>query len=215
MPDKDEKGSADQKGTEDKSSLKNDKPDGEQGKSQPDEGGQGEDLKSLQAQKEHFREKALKYEQELSKIRETEEKKKEEEMKANQEFEQLAAKKDEELKTLREEIKQRDLRSALTGKLYQQNPVDMEAALKLVDMDKVSFDDEGKPQVDEAIEDLVSTKQFLFSEEKKAINSGKQPPTNDGKQKLTISSYDDISKMSAKEKAENIDAIREFAAQSK
>lgn len=79
-------------------------------------------------------------------------------------WEELAAKREAENQTLKEKIQNGQIDTQLSTKLYGQNVVDLDGALKLIDRSKISIDDSGAVSgIDEAIEALKTEKAYLFT----------------------------------------------------
>lgn len=82
----------------------------------------------------------------------------------NKEFEQLAESRKTELETANATIKNMRIDQALTSKLVAEGVVDLDAALKLADRDKVSIDDNGVAGgVDDVVSSLKTDRAYLFN----------------------------------------------------
>jgi hypothetical protein len=81
----------------------------------------------------------------------------------NKEFEALANKRQEENVTLQKQIQDGKIQTALLIGLSKETVVDMDAALKLVDLSQVKVSDAGSVEgVTEAIDSLKKGKEYLF-----------------------------------------------------
>lgn len=80
-------------------------------------------------------------------------------------FKELSEKQAAENATLKQQLQDNTVSSALTSKLIPLGVVDLEGALKLIDRSKITVDDAGTiAGLDEAVETLKTGKAYLFNE---------------------------------------------------
>lgn len=93
-------------------------------------------------------------------------------------FEDLAAKKGEQVAQLEAQLQQERQNNALAAILYKEGTVDVAAALKLIDRSAIKVDDNGSVSgLDEAVANLKTSSPYLFGgQEAKPIGSA----TNNG-----------------------------------
>ncbi len=109
---------------------------------------------------------ALAAEKELKKIREDQSKRDEESLVEQKKFQELADKRGEEVAKLRQQLQDSAITQALSTKLVGQKTVDLDGALKLIDRNKVTINEDGVVSgVEEAIESLKTDKPYLFKNE--------------------------------------------------
>ena len=78
-----------------------------------------------------------------------------------------------EVESLKKQLQDRDITSALTNKLVGKNVVDLDGALKLVDRTAITIDDNGTVSgVDEALKSLEESKAYLFNNQGQPTNVG-------------------------------------------
>jgi hypothetical protein len=107
-----------------------------------------------------LREKAA----QADKLTESQRKAAEDKLKEEKKWEELSQQKETENATLREQIKNSNVNSALTALLVKENVVDLDGALKLVDRSNISVDDNGTVTgVAEALTALKTDKAYLFN----------------------------------------------------
>jgi hypothetical protein len=102
--------------------------------------------------------------QELKQLKDKQAQDEQKRLEDNKEFEKLAETRKSELDQANQTIQNMRIDQALTNKLVSEGVVDLEAALKLVDRDKLKIEDNGSVTgVDEALKSLKDGKAYLFN----------------------------------------------------
>lgn len=117
--------------------------------------------------------------QELKQLKDKQAQDEQKRLEDNKEFEKLAETRKSELDQANQTIQNMRIDQALTNKLVSEGVVDLEAALKLVDRDKLKIEDNGSVTgVDEALKSLKDGKAYLFNNSGDGNNQSLGSATN-------------------------------------
>lgn len=170
MPEKETGDVAPDDATEDKTSTE--KNDSEDKTSDEDKN----ETKSLLEQKKHYREKYESAQRELDKLRADADKAEKDRLKKQEKYKELAEQQEAELKATQTKYESAVKRTAFLQAITKHKPLDVEAAYKLADIDKLTINEDGTVDgVDEAIESLVDNKAYLFDDGKGTVNKTTKP----------------------------------------
>jgi hypothetical protein len=170
------------------------------------------DVKSIQAQKEHWREKAKAAEAEATELREAKDKAEREKLESDKKFEELYNSEKEQREKLETKVTESAKKFAFLKEASKHNIVAPEDAFKLIDASKFSLDNDGN--VDAVnLESLVKTfaesnPHFVQQEAKTTPKGGSSTPpaggggeANPGTQTFTRSQLRDNNFYKANEEA--------------
>ena len=113
---------------------------------------------------------------EAKKLREAQAKAEEEKLKEQQKWQELAEKREAELTEARTQNQKLAVDNKLSAALAGAGAVDVDAALKLIDRSTIKVGDDGTVSgVDEAINGLKESKQYLFTKQSVTVGSPSNP----------------------------------------